>query len=172
MSKLMYTTLFLLLIPFYSLASSNQVMLQMIAYITSNSDYSYNNEKLPFIEIRTTDELCRAVYSPDLYETIKDQCTVSGYYNENLNTIFIADESGPNMVEERFLETVLFHELVHFLQYINGSYETAECPNALEKDAYLLQDQFVQDMNYPEEQRPDKFFAMIVSTCFHGNFAP
>jgi hypothetical protein len=48
---------------------------------------------------------------------------------------------------------------------LNGEDEKVVCMQALEADAYLLQDDYVVDMGYPEEQRPDPLFAMIVSTC-------
>lgn len=155
--------LFFLISPAY--ATSDEVMLDMIEYIEENSKYEYNGEKLPYIQIRSPDELCQDLYPPEVYEKIKDQCSVAGLYNHNLNVIFIADKSGPYMVDEKFVETVLFHELVHFLQYLNGEDEKVSCMQALEADAYILQDDYVLDKGFPEEQRPDPLFAMIVSTC-------
>lgn len=148
-------------------ASSQEVMLDMIRYIETNSTYEYNNEKLPSIQIRTATELCKSVYPT---KTFEDDCTVVGYYDDSLNAIFIADNPGPPMVEERFIETVLFHELVHFLQYINGAHDTVPCKKALEKDAYFLQDQYVQDMQYPKEQRPDMLFVLVASSCDFQNY--
>jgi len=162
--------LFFFITPAY--ATTDEVMLDMIEYIEENSKYEYNNEKLPYIQIRTMDELCQAVYPPGFYELVKDQCAVAGYYDHNLNTVFIADESGPYMVDEGFIETVLFHELVHYLQYLNGEHEMVQCQNALEADAFLLQDDYVQYKGYPEEQRPDPLFAAIVSSCNEDPFAP
>lgn len=150
-------------------ATSQEIMLDMIRYIESNSTYTYNDEHLPSIQIRTVEELCKSVYPINAFE---NDCSVVGYYDESLNAIFIADESGPYMVSERFIETVLFHELVHFLQYVNGAYDAVECKKALEKDAYLLQDKFVQDMEYPEEQRPDMLFALVSSACKFENYFP
>lgn len=150
-------------------ATSQEVMMDMIHYIETNSTYTYNDEHLPSIQIRTVEELCKSVYPTNAFV---GDCSVVGYYDESLNAIFIADESGPYMVSEHFIETVLFHELVHFLQYVNGAYDTVECKKALEKDAYLLQDQYVQDMEYPEEQRPDLLFALVSSVCEFENYAP
>lgn len=153
-------------------ATSEEIMLDMIDFIEENSKYEYNGERLPFIQIRTIDELCRGVYPPDVYEEIKDDCSVVGYYDNNMNTIYIGDESGEYMVDEKFIEVVLFHELVHFLQYMNGEDEKVVCRRALERDAYLLQDKYVQEMGWPEKQRPNMLFAMIVSTCHDEFMAP
>lgn len=164
-SKLKILTASLCLLATSTYATSDKVMLDMIDFIEQRSKYHYSGEKLPYIQIRTRDELCKSIYSPDVYENIKDSCSVVGYYDHNLNTIFIADQPGEHMVEEGFIETVLFHELVHFLQFVTGEYDRVECQNALEADAYLLHNNYVEHMGYPEQQKPDPLFAMIVSMC-------
>lgn len=157
------TSLFFFITPAY--ATSDEVMLDMIEYIEENSKYEYNGEKLPYIQIKPSAELCKDIYPPEVYETIKDQCHIAGYYNHFTNTVFIAAESGPYMADEKFIETVLFHELVHFLQYANGEDEKVQCMRQLESDAYILQKEFVEDMGYPEEQKPNPLFALIASSC-------
>jgi AraC-like DNA-binding protein len=155
------TSLFFALPAF---SSSNEVMLEMIDFITERTSYKYQGEPLPFIELRSTEELCRAVYSPETLKLI-DECSVAGYYDFSLRTVFIATESGPYMVDEYFFETVLVHELVHYLQYLNDAHLTAKCRNALEADAYRIQKEYVVYMGYPEEQKPDPLFAMFISSC-------
>ncbi len=152
----------LLTIP--AAASSNDIMLEMIEFITEHSKYEYAGEPLPFIEIRNVDELCKAVYTPETLKLIKE-CSVVGYYDHSVKTVFIADTSGPHMVDEYFIEVVLFHELVHYLQYLNGEHLKVECMNALEVDAYRLQREYIEYMEYPDEQKPDPLFAMLVSSC-------
>lgn len=145
------------------LATSSEVMLDMIEYIEQHSSYSYAGERLPFVEIREPSE----IYIGLMGEPMPEDATVfpAGYFDHNMNTIYISSKPGPYMVEEGFIEVVLFHELVHFLQYENGIYETIECKNALERDAYKLQIKYIDYMDYPEEQKPDPFFAAIVSMC-------
>jgi hypothetical protein len=162
--KLIQTSIAALLLSATSVwATSSEVMLDMIEYIEQNSSYTYSGERLPFVEIREPGE----VYLGLMGEPMPEDATVfpAGYFDHNMNTIYISSEPGPYMVEEGFIEIVLFHELVHFLQYENGTYETIECKNALERDAYKLHAQYVDDMGYPEEQKPDPFFAAIVSMC-------
>ena len=43
------------------------------------------------------------------------------------------------MTDDRFFEVVLVHELVHFLQNFNGTYDEVECQQNLESDAYEVQ---------------------------------
>lgn len=163
--KLLYATAAILAISASSaLATSKEVMLDMIDYIEENSDYEYNQEKLPFIQIREPKEIYEGLMGEPYPE---EELTVfpAGYFDHNMNTIYVSSRPGPYMVEEGFIEVVIFHELVHYMQLINGAYETAECKNALEKDAYLLQADYVDYRGFPEENKPDMFFAMIVSMC-------
>lgn len=153
-------------------ADYTNTMLDMLEYIETNSKYTYNNEQLPEIAFKSIDELCKSVYTPETYEQVKNDCSVAGYYDNDNNVIYIADEPTPYMVEQNYIEIIIFHELVHYLQYLNGEDKVVPCMNQLEKDAYLLQNQYVEDMNYPEEQKTDLFFAMVVSTCMLGNYAP
>lgn len=153
----------LMLVASPVLATSEEVMLDMIDYIEQNSSYEYDGQRLPFIQIREPSE----IYEGLMGEPMPEDVTVfpAGYFDHSMNTIYISSEPGPYMVEEGFIEVVLFHELVHYLQLVNGADETAECKNALERDAYKLQIKYIEDMGYPEEQKPDPLFAAIVSMC-------
>lgn len=146
-------------------ATSEEIMLKMIDYIEQNSDFVYNGEPLPTIEIHSEIDICYDLFPADVVEDMGGECHISGYYMDQTKTIVIADDSGEFMVDEKFIETVLFHELVHYMQYMNGAHETADCKNALELDAYILQDKYVQEMGFPEEQRPNMLFAIFTSTC-------
>ena len=44
-------------------------------------------------------------------------------------------------------------------------YDYIDVQNALEKDAYIIQDKFIEEMGWPEGNRPDMFFAFIISQC-------
>lgn len=165
MTRLLTTIIALLSFNTAAYATSNEVMLDMIKFIEQNSKYEYNDEKLPFIEIRSSDELCRSIFEPDVYEKIKENCNVVGYYNHHTNAIFISNSPGKYMVEEGFIETILLHELVHFMQLVNGEYDKVACKNELEVDAYILQMKYVDHVGYPEEQKPDPLFAMMTSVC-------
>lgn len=144
-------------------ATSTEIVLDMINYIEQNSTYEYGGQRLPFIEIREPE----VIYEGLMGEPMPEDSSIfpAGYFDHNMNTIYISSEPGPYMVDDGFIEVVLFHELVHYMQLINGAYETAECKNALERDAYKLQVEYIDHMGFPEEQKPDPFFAAIVSMC-------
>jgi hypothetical protein len=150
--------------PLY--ATSNEMMLDMIEWIEKNSKYKYNGEKLPWIEIRTQEEICEV-----LFENPPENCIAIAYYDHNLNAIFLSPDPIGKMVQEKFIEVIIFHELVHFLQYTNGEDEFVLCENALELDAYKLQDKYVEEMGWPDEQRPNMLFAYLVSSCRQDHFS-
>jgi len=141
-------------------ASTDDIMLGMIEWIEKNSKYRYNGEELPIIELRPAEEICEI-----LFESPSENCNALGYYDHDQNIIVLSPTPNEYMVEEKYIEVVIFHELVHFLQYLNGEDEIVKCQNALEKDAYILQDKFIEEMGWPEGNRPDMFFAFIISQC-------
>ena len=71
------------------------------------------------------------------------------------------------MVEDRFQEVVLVHELVHFLQYHEGVYEQVECRQNLEELAYEVQDNYIDLQGIDPTQKVDGLFAIISSLCPH-----
>jgi hypothetical protein len=92
-------------------------------------------------------------------------CNIAGYFDHEINLIVISDTVTEYMVEDHFYEVVLLHELVHFLQYRNGEYERAECKQALEKDAFELQDQWIDEQGIDPEQKNDPLFVIFVTMC-------
>ena len=164
MKKVFYA-LFALTLSFTPVnASTNETMLDMIDWITENSKYEYNGEKLPWLEIRTQEEICETVY-----EEVPENCIAVAYYDHNMNAIFVSPDPIGKMVQEKFIEVMLFHELVHYLQYLNGEDKRVACSNELEMNAYKLQDKYIQHMGWPEEQRPNMLFAYLVSSCHPHN---
>ena len=76
--------------------------------------------------------------------------------NENFDIKTIRDKS------------VLFHELVHHLQYENDIDSTVECRGDLEKEAYTLQDAWLQEkygVNVWDTIEINQLFFMIITSC-------
>ena len=90
---------------------------------------------------------------------------IAGYYNEINNTIYIRNTPTQHMVEDRFFEVVLVHELVHFLQYHDGTYDIVPCRKKLEEHAFEVQDKFVKAHGIDPQQAPDPLFSLLVSQC-------
>lgn len=135
-------------------------MMEYIHFIEENSLYEYTNTPLPEIVIATEKEVCNAIYNPP-----QQTCDVAGYYNHDTNQIVIRNTPTQYMVEDRFKEVILLHELVHYLQYMDGTFEVVECRQNLEIHAYDLQELFIDSEGIDEQQKPDPLFALITSMC-------
>lgn len=135
-------------------------MPEFIEFIEANSLYEYRNTPLPEIIIATEQEICGSVYNPP-----QITCDVAGYYNDDTNEIYIRNTPTQYMVEDRFKEVILLHELVHYLQYMDGTYQIVECRQNLETHAYDLQEKYIDEEGIDPKQKPDPLFAMITSMC-------
>lgn len=144
--------------------SSDSIMLDMIDYITEHSDLSYNGEALPFIEMQSMEEACEAMYAKPYSET-ESWCQLGGYYNHNLKTIYLVDEITEGYNSDKYYDMVILHELVHYLQDINGRYDEVQCKAKLEVLAYRLQEQYMREFGFPEENLPDPFTVFFATKC-------
>ena len=158
--------LVLLLLPNVTFANQNKVnylnslMPNMIDFIEDNSLYAYNGEDLPNIIIVNEKDVCTGAFIKPV-----DTCDIAGYYNHDTNEIYLRNEPTQYMVKDRFHEVILVHELVHFLQYMDGTYEVVECRQNLETHAYDIQEKFIDLHGIDPKQKPEPLFAMITSMC-------
>tara|TARA_B100000965_G_C19364412_1_gene657442 strand:- start:119 stop:655 length:537 start_codon:yes stop_codon:yes gene_type:complete len=132
----------------------------MIDFIESRGVNSYKGDTYPQIYIVNEQDVCTGAYGKPV-----DTCDIAGYYNDDTNEIYIRDEPTENMSEDRFMEVVLVHELVHFLQYFDGTWQEVECKQQLEMHAYEVQDAYVDLYGIDEQQKIDPLFAIISSMC-------
>ena len=152
--------LFLLYPTLVSGHSLEKKMPEFLEFIQDNSLYAYTNTPLPEIVIATEKEICGAIYIPP-----REICDVAGYYNDDTNQIVIRNEPTQYMVDDRFQEVILLHELVHYLQYMAGTHQVVACRQNLEIDAYNLQELFIDVEGIDPKQKPNQLFAMISSMC-------
>jgi hypothetical protein len=134
----------------------------MVQWIVDNSRFEYHGDPYPTVITEDTLTVCSEIF-PDR-EPHAD-CNIAGYYDHEQNLIVIADQVTEYMVEDHFREVVLLHELVHFVQYHDGEYERAECKQALEIDAFELQDQWIDEQGIDPEQKNDPLFVVFVTMC-------
>lgn len=139
------------------------IMPNMLDFITEVTEYENNGYPLPKIIILNAKDVCEGAYERSL-ENI-DECDIVGYYNDKTNIIYIRDNPSRYMSNDRFQEVVLVHELVHFLQKFNGTYEEVECKQQLEIDAYEVQSLYIDRMGIDPKQKPDPLFAVISTLC-------
>tara|TARA_B100000424_G_scaffold57092_1_gene41149 strand:+ start:311 stop:799 length:489 start_codon:yes stop_codon:yes gene_type:complete len=65
-------------------------------------------------------------------------------------------------------KSVLFHELVHHVQYHNGIDSTVNCQAELEKEAYNLQDKWLQEkygVTVWDTIKLNRLFFMVITNC-------
>ena len=69
-------------------------------------------------------------------------------------------------------KSVLFHELVHHLQYANDIDSTVKCQGELEKEAYTLQDEWLQEtygVNVWDTIQINQLFFIIITSCMDSD---
>lgn len=136
----------------------------MIDFITSRGVNSYNGDTYPKIYIVNEQQVCSGAYGKPI-----DTCDIAGYYNDDTNAIYIRDEPTQHMSSDRFQEVVLVHELVHFLQYYDGTWQKVQCKQELEMHAYEVQDAYVDLYGIDPKQKIDPLFGMLSSMCPQKN---
>lgn len=97
--------------------------------------------------------------APPLEEAYAHAETLDGMYCEDRVTIDGSDVD----LSTPAGQTVLVHELVHWLQDHNGAWEEAECVPALERDAYYVHHEWQRQMGL--EPYPDLFTVAMRSQC-------
>ena len=66
------------------------------------------------------------------------ECNVIGWYNDT-GTIYL-----DNRLRSPFLEEILLHEIVHYLQHMRGDFDTYSCADSIkrEREAYYIQNRY------------------------------
>lgn len=147
-----------------------KAMIRGIEFITQNSALEYAGEALPDVTLITEEELQLRSHSPQaLIAAAKEDRPldrVSAFYDQEANQIFLA---APNSIDG----PTLIHELVHFLQNINGKNDTfADHRICLEADAYDLQAAWQTEQGVDLARKPDYGFLMtLYGACNDADFS-
>ncbi len=156
----MRRVILIILIMFLTLSiTKRNETLEMIGYIENTSDYEYDGSELPTVLSMSNKDVCTEI-GVDYYP-----CNIAGFYDHQTNQIIIAQTATDGMIQEDFHDVVLIHELVHFLQFINGYYDSVPCRRALERDAFAIQDAYIDYKELSQENKNDPLFALIASMC-------
>lgn len=96
-------------------------------------------EKLPYVAYRPTafftDRVCGG-----------NACKAVGWYNDE-DVIYLA-ERYQFADQDDFANSLLLHELVHFLQHHSGRFDSLSCDDSLarEREAYAVQNDFLMNV--------------------------
>jgi hypothetical protein len=142
-----------------TIASANDTILGYIEWIVQNSDFEYNNEPLPTIEVKSYNEIQLIGYGEEaIAESIEKNYELTPLIALYKDRIIIVNENF-DLNDFRY-HHILVHELVHYLQEINNIND--DCIQNLEPIAYELQTQWMIEVNHPEPL-PDRLFIAFLS---------
>ena len=150
-----------------------QLLVGLLLWISQNTSFEYHQDMgLPIVEQVTQHELVKIYVGEDNHaqgflsendkETMHKNLLVSlqAVYTSDTNVIYLGGKVNP---ETEYGRSVLVHELVHFLQKKHNHHQNVVCMNELEKDAYLIQAQYMREKNLKPPF--DKFTILIRSIC-------
>lgn len=145
-------------------------MIEYIEFITQNSSLDYAGEDLPAVTVVPENEMQLLFRSSATAISTKEDdrsfARVSALYDRAANRIFLADVgpiAGPG----------LFHELVHFLQAVNGKDDMFKNHRAcLEAEAYDLQAIWQTEHGIDLASKPEYGFVMtLYGACNDADFS-
>ena len=112
-------------------------------------------------------DLCKAKDFWDLDDMDRKSVPL-GLYDHERQVIVINKDFKKSEAHDR---SVIFHELVHHMQYTNGIYNKVRCFGELEKEAYHLQNKWLQekyDVEIYETIGINELMVMLITTCREG----
>lgn len=148
-----------------SMAFANrEIIMTYIDWLVANSEFEYNGEELPLIGKMSFDEIQKLAYGEEAVERAAngeyELDVIIALYNHNIDTIIVNEDFDIENFEHHH---ILVHELVHYLQDINGI--TDACVQNLEPIAYELQDKWQKEVDHPGPEVNFLFVAMLRGYC-------
>ena len=140
---------------------NEQLMLEYVGWIVSNSDFEYQGEELPSITFLDTVDLQKMQYSEErfaeLTQTGASLPEIVALYDRHQNQILFNTNLDFDTWKN---DHVIVHELVHYLQMVNQT--PYNCSLELEPEAYALQIQWQDEVGHPGE-RPDAMQLLMLN---------
>lgn len=157
---------FLIAVLFFvmpSMTRADEVWLEYIDWITENSDFEYNGEELPTLERYDQAMLQILIYGPDAVAQAEFRGDslppVEGGYDHRVNTMYLRTDP----VSDDMETATIVHELVHFLQTVNG--QEFECNGMAEMPAYRLHWQYAQEHNLDVPEPSWLYVILLEQSC-------
>lgn len=148
------------------------LLLSLLLWINQNTAFNYD-PSLGLPNLASADQMRLAEVIIDDQATLakeKDNASFQDFvdqleavYNHDLKTILLSNKIDPNSGYGR---SVIVHELVHFIQYQQKLNEEVACLNALERDAYTLQAQYMEQHGIPKNF--DQATIALRSMCWNA----
>lgn len=163
MKYILIIILFVFATPLYA----DPVFKEYVDWITANSEFEYNNEELPTLKKIPKDQLIIYAYGADAVaeQDVANFPKIIALYNHNTNEIIVDEQFE---LDDFSKHHIIVHELVHFLQLINGYYDTPEaqeCQASLEPIAYELHMKWMDKVDHPAEKPNELFLFFLNKAC-------
>lgn len=138
-----------------------------IEWLTANSEFEYNGEEYPQVIYLSDEEMQITAYTQERIDEAKAKGRaiphIKALYDHRENIIMLQEGTDLESYDSAY---IVVHELVHFLQMINGVTEKETCKPSLEEDAYRLQYSWQIAHNHPGPYPNFLFVQMITSSCY------
>ena len=159
----------LLLLLLTTEAQANQVFERYVQWIVNNSELEYNGEPLPGVQTVSQEQLKIIAYGEAVVKDAQarevELPNIVAVYNHDIDTIIVPNNIDLNNWNNHH---VIVHELVHYLQDINGYYELPKyvaCQTALEELAYELHLKWMDEVDHPGTRPNALFIHMLLASC-------
>ncbi|MEE8321790.1 MAG: hypothetical protein V3R68_08125 [Gammaproteobacteria bacterium] len=127
-------------------AKTSAEMTSLLHWISSHSAYSFKGDELPKIMRVSSSRMARVAFGGNLPSNYNEsEFTIYGLYNYEEKAVYLLNSIDLNSEQGRI---VLLHELVHFLQYQHGVDRQVDSVNALEPQAYQLEELYITEHQY------------------------
>jgi len=161
-----WALILLITISFSSLAD-DRIMQNSIDWIVKHSDLEYNDEQLPVVKRVSNQELALRYYDLDPQMPEQDiprkvqNLELYGLYDFHSNTLYLPQDKPVWSWPYRY---IIVHEMVHFLQQVNGKFDGRSCVSTLEPEAYEIMGRW-QDYHNHDSPRANAFIVHIMANA-------
>ena len=134
-----------------------ELLVVLLLWIGQNSNFEYHESMgLPVVEQVSQVELATIYVGDDdraqgyISDAEKAKAfrslmtNLQAVYTADNNTIYLGERVDLNSAYGR---SIIVHELIHFLQDVHEQHAKVNCGNALEKDAYFIQADYMREHN-------------------------
>lgn len=148
-----------------------KIILEHIQWIESNTTLEYNGEKLPKIEKLPRSNLIARFYNidpnpekhTDRDKRILKNSKIIALYSPDKDTMYFTKNFN---VKDWETKHILVHELIHYMQDINGFELKNHCNNGLEAFAYHVQSKWQIENNHPLPRPSRILIARLIASCY------
>jgi hypothetical protein len=121
----------------------DEMIKKLLQWVGDNSSFNVDNEDLPNVLQVSSNEILETAYKGKLPKKFDaEKLQIFGLYNYSNKTIYLLDTVDLDSADGK---AILIHELVHYLQYQYGNDQQVNCKNELERLAYLLEAEYLDD---------------------------